>query len=353
MLIVDSHLDLAHNALEWDRDLTKPVAEIRKDEAGMSGKARGQGTVAYPELRVGKVGLFFCTVHCRLASCEGKFAGVRTQDIAYAKAQAEAAYYRLMEQKGILRKVVDRESLDAHLEDWERNPDGTPFGYVLSMEGADPIVSPDQVPEWWDIGLRIVSLVHYGVSTYAHGTQTEGGLLPAARALLEAMEEVGMILDLTHTSEGSFWEELDTFNGPVIATHNCCRALVPHDRQFTDEQIRAIIQCDGVIGVALDDWMLDPLFDPENADNSRVTLSTVVDHIDHICQLAGNANHAAIGSDLDGGYGKEQSPYDLDTIADFQNIPKILEDRGHSEGHISNICHGNWIRLLRRVWDSD
>ena len=91
---------------------------------------------------------------------------MRTQDIAYAKCKGELAYYRLMEAKGVLRQIRDRAELDAHLAEWDDDPQATPLGFVLSMEGADGIVAPEQVAEWWDEGLRIVSLCHYGVSAY-------------------------------------------------------------------------------------------------------------------------------------------------------------------------------------------
>ncbi|MDP6051731.1 MAG: membrane dipeptidase, partial [Candidatus Latescibacteria bacterium] len=74
------------------------------------------------------------------------------------------------------------------------------------------------------------------------------------------------------------------------------------------------------------------------------------DHMDHICQLAGNARHAAIGSDLDGGFGGEQSPHDLDTIADEHKFVDLLADRGYSDDNVTAILHGNWLRLLRQAW---
>ena len=352
MLIVDSHLDLAYNAIEYNRDLSWPIEDIRRSESAMQDKRRGANTVSLPALREGNIGLCFVTVYCRVESSNGKFSGVRNQEIAYAKAQGEAAFYQVMQQKGLLRRVQDLAGLEAHLSEWDQDPNHTPIGYVLTMEGADPIVSPEQVPQWWDQGLRSVSLVHYGISTYAHGTQAPGGLLPAAKPLLRAMEQQGFMLDASHLADGSFWEALDLFGGQVIATHNCCRALVPHDRQFTDEQIKVLAGRGGVIGVAFDAWMLSSDFDLAKLDNSQTTLATVVDHIDRICQLTGSARHAAIGTDLDGGYGREQSPRDLDTIADLQKIPAILDERGYSAEDVAAIMHGNWIEILRRAWAS-
>ena len=245
MLIVDSHVDIAHNALEWDRDLLQSIAGIRESEAGMGQKGRGLNMVNYEEQRRGDIGLFFVTVACRIASMGKRFSGVRNQDIAYAKCRGELAYYRLMESKGVLRQIRDRQGLEAHLKDWGRDSGSTPLGFVLTMEGADGIVSPEQVPEWWDEGLRVVSLCHYGVSSYSHGTQAPGGLTPRGRPLLNALEAAGMLLDLTHLADQAFWEALDAFGGRVLATHNCCRALCDHDRQFEDSQIRAIVERSG------------------------------------------------------------------------------------------------------------
>jgi membrane dipeptidase len=351
MLIVDSHLDLAYSALEWNRDLLQPIAGIREGEAGMGEKGRGLNVVSFEELRRGDLGLFFVTVHSRLASMGKRFPGVRTQDHAYARCMGELAYYRRMESRGVLRQIRDRRGLDAHLEEWERDSASCPLGFVLTMEGADGIVDENQVGEWVEEeGLRVVSLCHYGISSYSHGTQAPGGLTPRARPLLRALESAGSFLDVSHLAEQAFWEALDGFGGTVLATHNCCRALCDHDRQFDDEQIKALVDRGGVIGTAFDDWMLSPLWDPKAQDNSAITLETVVDHIDHVCQVAGNAGHAAIGSDLDGGYGKEQSPADMDTIADMQKIPAILAKRGYATEDIAAIMHGNWIGLLRRSW---
>ncbi|MDA0334453.1 MAG: membrane dipeptidase [bacterium] len=349
MLIIDAHLDLAYNALTWDRDLTQNIRRMRESEAGMPEKGRGLNVVSFEELRRGEIGLFFVTMCCRVASHGKLFPGVRTQDIAYTKDRAQLAYYELMEQKGILRQIRSAADLEAHLLAWEADPLYCPLGFILTMEGCDGIVDDEQVPQWWDTGLRIVSLCHYGVSSYAHGTQAPGGLTPRGAPMLQAMEKAGMMLDLSHLADAAFWEALDVFGGRVLATHNCVRALCDHDRQFDDDQLKAIIARQGVVGVAFDDWMLSPLWDKQAQDNTGITLETVVDHMDHINQLAGNTQHSGIGSDLDGGYGKEQSPADMDTIADLQAIPEILARRGYKDGDINAMMHGNWVRLLREA----
>jgi membrane dipeptidase len=265
-----------------------------------------------------------------------------------------------LEQEGHIRIIADRVQLDRHVAEWEAwdaaHPVGVedtpPLGFVLSMESADAILAPSQVPEWWEVGLRVLGPAHYGVGRYTGGTSTETGLKPLGESLLREMERTGMILDLSHFTDRAFWQALERYDGPVLASHNNCRALVPHQRQFSDEQLRAIVGRDGVIGVAFDAWMLQPGWISGHTSNEHVTIADVVDHIDHICQLAGNSRHAAIGSDLDGGFGREQSPHDLDTIADLQALVGLLTDRGYSSEDVRAIACGNWLRLLRDNWST-
>jgi membrane dipeptidase len=218
------------------------------------------------------------------------------------------------------------------------------------MEGADPVLSPDQVEEWWTAGLRIIGPAHYGVSPYAHGTGTEGGLFPPGKPLLKVMERVGMILDVTHLSDQCFDEALDAYGGPVLASHHNCRALVPNQRQLTDDQIKRLVARGAVIGAALDAWMLYPGWVRGETSPEVVNMEAMINHIDRVCQLAGNARHAGIGTDLDGGFGREQSPHDLDTIADLQRVPEMLRRRGYPETDVEGIMYSNWVRFFREAW---
>jgi membrane dipeptidase len=354
MFLFDAHLDLAWNAIDWNRDLLKTVPEIRASEAGIQEKSRGQNTVAFPELRRGRVIVFIATLLARLVrpTQNPSFQRYSSMPAAYAAAHAQLAYYRALAERGVLSWIKDARSLRGHVESWQRSPESPtlPLGFILSMEGADPILEPEQVDEWWHAGLRIVGPAHYGVSPYAHGTGTDGGLFPAGRHLLRNMERVGMILDVTHLSDESFDEALDVFTGPVLASHHNCRALVPGQRQLTDEQIERLVGRGAVIGSALDCWMLHQGWVRGESDPRLVSLVRVVDHIDRVCQLAGNARHAALGTDLDGGFGREQSPHDLDTIADLQTIPEMLRRRGYSEADVEGIVFGNWQRFFEMAW---
>jgi membrane dipeptidase len=358
MLIIDGHLDHSMNAIQWNRNLLEPVHVLRILERSVPGKGRAQGTVALPEMRQGRIALCFATLLARSTGHAAPHIDYPSPTQAYGMAHGQLAYYRALEQHGHIRIIADRRALDAHVAEWEiwdaqpgADPDtAPPLGFVISMEGADPIQTPDQLEEWWNDGLRLLGLTHYGPGRYAGGTGVTSGLTDLGRAILPEMARLGMLLDLTHSSDASFWESLELYDGPVLASHNNCRALVPHQRQFDDAQLRAIFQRDGVIGAAFDAWMLQPGWKVGESTNENVTMETVADHIDHICQLAGSAQHAAIGTDLDGGFGREQSPRDLDTIADLQALVGILGNRGYSEADVEAVLHGNWLRLLRRAW---
>ncbi|MES2391627.1 MAG: membrane dipeptidase [Acidobacteriota bacterium] len=350
MLLIDAHLDLAWNATGWNRDLCQEVSDIREAEQGMTGKARGRNTVSLPELRKAGVGISIVTVLAR-SNAGGKTSlDFKNQDIASATALGQLAYYQLLERRGVCTMIKDLAALEMSYAAWQTSPETAKFGFILSMEGADPIVDVSHAEAWYEAGLRLIGLAHYGPSAYAYGTGSEGGLKPAGRELLRVMEELGIVQDLTHLADEAFWEALDAYNGPVIASHNNCRSITPAQRQFSDDQLRAIIERDGVIGAAFDAWMMAPGWTEDRSGRAPVLIEKAIDHIDHICQLAGNAKHVAIGSDLDGGFGTEQSPDDMETIADLQRLVPLLAARGYSTADIEGIFHGNWMNFFRRSW---
>jgi membrane dipeptidase len=354
MLAFDAHLDLSMNALLWNRDLTRPEAEIRQREAGMTDKVdRGQGTVSLPELRKGGFGLVVATQLARYVKQGNKLPGYHSPEIAWAETQGQLAWYRAMEEAGEIVQIVDTAGLDKQVTLWKNNPPANaPIGYILSLEGADSILSPKHLERAYAQGLRAVGPAHYGPGTYAQGTHATGGIGQKGRELLDEMQRLNIILDATHLCDDSFWEALDYFQGRVWASHSNCRALVPHERQFTDEQLKLLIQHGAVIGAALDAWMMVPGWERHKTrpEDVGVTLEHMLDHIDHVCQLAGNARHSGIGTDLDGGYGREQCPMDVDTIADLARLPDMLARRGYPQSDIELIMHGNWVRFLRETW---
>jgi len=346
MLIVDAHLDLAMNAIFWNRDITRSVEEIRQLEGGRAQKGRGANTVSLPELRRANIGLCLATVIARVKPAGQSPLDFRTQHIAWAVARGELAYYQALCAQDEVRQMFCWPDIANHLEAWNSGSGKAPPGFILSMEGADCVLDPGDLDRWYESGLRVLGPAHYGPGIYAHGTASQGPFTPRGRELLLRMEELGIVLDATHLADDSFWDALDRFGGRVLASHNNCRSLVPGDRQFSDEQIRALIRRDAVIGSVCDIWMLEPGWVYGKSSREGITLDTLVDHIDHICQLAGNSRHIGIGSDLDGGYGAEQCPADLDTIADLNKLPGILEKRGYSAADIAGVMHGNWLRFF-------
>ncbi len=350
-LIIDGHLDLAMNALEWNRDLRWSVTDIRKSEEGMSDKPdRAKGTVSFRSMHEGNIGLCVATQIARYVKRGSTLPGWKSPEQAWAQTQGQLAWYKAMEEDGQLYMIQTKNDLTGHLRVWQGNSDQAPLGYILSLEGADSIISLNHLERAFDHGLRAIGPAHYGPGTYAHGTDSSGGLGKKGRELLKEIERLGMILDTTHLCDESFWETMNLFNGPVWASHNNCRVFVPHNRQFSDEQIKELVNREAVIGVALDAWMMVPNWVRGKSDpkSMGVTLKQMINNIDHICQVAGNSLHAGIGSDLDGAFGKEQCPDDLDTIADLQKTEEMLYDIGYSKDDAVNIMSGNWIRFLER-----
>ncbi|PSL44772.1 membrane dipeptidase [Chitinophaga niastensis] len=355
MFTIDAHLDLSMNAMEWNRDLQQPVIAIRNREAGLNDKPdRGNGVVAFPELRKGNIGLVVATQIGRYVAPDNKLPGWHSPEQAWAQTQGQLSWYKTMEDAGEMIMIKDRKGLERHLSLWNDGTpnDNKPIGYILSLEGADSIVTLKHLERAYNKGLRAIGPAHYGPGRYANGTDATGHLNEQGRLLLREMEQLRIILDATHLCDDAFWDAMELFNGAVWASHNNCRALVNHNRQFSDDMIKVLIQKGAVIGGALDAWMMVPgwVRQQSTPQGMGCNLETMIDHMDHICQIAGNSLHVGIGSDLDGAFGKEQCPYDLETIADLQKLPALLTKRGYSATDIENVMHGNWLRFLRNAW---
>ncbi|HMI01880.1 MAG TPA: membrane dipeptidase [Pedobacter sp.] len=354
--IIDAHLDLSMNAMEWNRDLSRPLEEIRQREMHMKDKPdRGKGTVCLPELRKGRIGLVVATQLSRFTPPGSALPGWNSPQQAWAMTQAQLTWYREMEALGEMVQITNLSELDRHLDLWDDlsiADDGKPIGYILSLEGADSLVDISYLHKAYAYGLRAVGLSHFGPGRYAPGTKMEGPLTEMGIDLLKEMDKLKLILDVTHLTDQGFDQVMDIYQGPVWASHHNVRQLVPNQRQLTDGQIGKLISRGAVIGGMLDCWAMDIRFidtisDPWQLD---IKLEKLVDHWDHICQIAGNSEHIAIGSDLDGIFGTEQSPWDLNSIADLQKYQDILSGRGYKQEDIDNIFYKNWLRFLRKAW---
>ncbi|MBA4851220.1 dipeptidase [Emticicia sp. BO119] len=357
MLIIDAHLDMAMNAIEWNRDYRRPVEEIRTMEKDMTDKIdRAKGVVSLPDLRKGKIAVVVATQLARYSENNGNMpgSGWNSPHQAWAMTQAQLAWYQAMVEAEEMVQITTTEQLDNHIAMWEDTTISDvvkPIGFILSLEGADSLVNLSYLEKAYAYGLRAIGPAHYGPGRYAPGTGMTGGLTKEGRELVKEMDRLGMVLDATHLTDEGFDEALDLFQGQVWASHHNCRALVPHQRQLNDEQIKRLAERDAVIGGCLDVWMLKPdLIQRQiNPREAEANLEVLIDHYDHICQLTGNSLHIAIGSDLDGTFGTEQSPYDLESIADLQKYQHLLSKRGYSNADIENIFNKNWLRLMRKA----
>lgn len=355
MFIFDAHLDLSMNAMEWNRDLRLPVPAIRETEKGMTDKPdRARGTVSLPALREGNIGIVVATQIGRYVAPGSTLSGWHSPEQAWAQTQGQLQWYRAMEEAGEMVQICNLVELEQHLLLWNNGEpnEHKAIGYILSLEGADSLVTTDHLHRAHAYGLRAVGPGHYGPGRYANGTNANGHLNDMGKALLKEMQQLNMILDATHLCDEAFRDAMELFDGSIWASHNHCRSLVNHNRQFSDEMIRTLIQKKAVIGAAMDAWMIVPGWQKGISDPKQMNcgLEQVIDHMDHICQIAGNTLHVGIGTDLDGAYGTEQCPYDIDTIADLQQMTGLLMKRGYTQNDCENIMHGNWLRLVRQAW---
>ncbi len=347
MLLFDAHLDLALNGVDWNRDMRCDVDEIRAQERslGMTDAGRCGSTLSLPELKKADIGICVSTLLARQEKEINHSFGWTTPETCYAMAHAHLAWHRAMERSGWLRMLKTKQDLAAHVGALKADPVNVPLGYILTMEGADPILNPDTIYEFHEHGLRAIGLTHYGANRYGGGTRCEVGLALDAIPLLQRISELGMTVDVTHLSDVAFWQLLDHFDGRIHASHQNSRRIAPWQRQFSDQQYKAVIDRNGVIGMAFDVIMMQPGY-VRGVSAAEVTIERAVDNIDIVCQLAGNALHVGIGTDLDGGYGVEQTPADLDKISDLQRLPELLGKRGYSDQDIVGIMHGNWLRFF-------
>jgi len=329
VFIVDAHLDLAYNALRG-RDVLRPAAEQQGDQEGIP-------TVGLPDLRAGGVGLVCATIF-RAPAIEGK-PGYRSPDEARDASTAQLDWYQRQVASRRKRLVRTRHDLpDVN----EPRPAGGAQPFILLLEGADPIRSPGEVRDWFHFGLRVVGLA-WKRTRHAGGTGMPGPLTPEGVALLKELDRFGIIHDASHLAEESFWQLMELSRGPVMSSHSNSRAIVPTDRQLSDDMVRAIVARDGVLGINFYDKFLLP---PDEHGKRRATLADVVRHVRHFCDVAGDAAHVGLGTDMDGGLGREQIPQEIRTSADLPRLADALSADGFTDAEIGGILGSNWLRFF-------
>lgn len=359
-MIVDAHEDLAWNMQLFGRDYTRSVAETRRLEVGSEAvKHNGETMLGWPDWIEGEVGLVFATLFIAPEwHKEGQWETITYGDPASAHefywSQLDL-YDRLFEDHADkFRRILSGRDLDEHLKDWGDPQTPRRLGVITLMEGAEAVRSPDELELWFDRGVRILGMA-WDRTRYAGSGYTPGPLTPLGQALMERMAELGVILDISHLSEEACLQALDRYPGTVIASHANLRWMVPNtkypNRQLSRAQVERLLDRDGVVGVIPANKFLKNGWrrgDPRQ----EVNLEHVVAVIDSVCQLAGDADHVGIGSDFDGGIGRDGVPPELDSIADLGRIGPALTRRGYAEDDMLMILGGNWLRVLKNALPS-
>lgn len=359
-LIIDSHQDIAWNMVAHGRDYTRPLSETRRIEVGTTIPERnGDATAGWHEYQRGQVAVIFSTLYATPAKSKelGDIHIYKDYNTAHRLYRDQIDIYRRLadSHSDKFRLISSKPELDSVIENWSQpqtDPASThPVGLIYLMEGADGIRSPHELSEWWDLGLRMIGLAWAG-TRYCGGTGEPGPLTDEGRQLIAAMADYNFILDLSHMDVAAAVESLDRYEGPVMASHANCAALMKgseSNRHIPDHVIRGLIERDGVIGVIpFNTFLKVGWVRAKGSRREEVPLDVLIAHIDHICQLAGNADHVGIGSDFDGGFGLQSIPSELDSIADLQIIGSKLIARGYTESDTANVLGGNWLRFLRR-----
>jgi membrane dipeptidase len=338
-MLVDAHLDLAYNAIRG-RAVTQPANAQTPDEDGTP-------SVGLPDLRQGHVDLICGTLFC-MPHLGDAITGYKTPDQAHAAAKQQLHWYHQQEQQNqirIIRHATDLHDLPPNTAETRNpKPETRIPALIILMEGADPIRTPAEAADWFNAGVRAVGLA-WKQTRYAGGTANPGPLTPEGIQLVHELDSLHIIHDVSHLAEQSFWQLLDTSSGPIMASHSNCRAIVPTDRQLSDDMIRALASRGGVIGINFYDKFLLP---PSEYGTRPASLTDVVRHIQHICDLTGSANHVAIGTDMDGGFGAEHLPAEIHTSADLPMLADTLSTSGFTHAHIHAILAGNWTQFFQR-----
>jgi membrane dipeptidase len=356
-LIIDAHQDLAWNALTFGRDYSRSAQATREaEQGGLTPSRNGNSTLGLPDYLRGNVAIIFGTLYAApMRHKFGDWDAFCYKDAAQAHkiyAQQLDYYSRLVDEHHEFKLISNGKDLTEVLDTWKdsADPEKRRVGLVRLMEGADGVREPKEIEWWYERGVRIVGLA-WAATRYAGGTGEPGPLTEEGRRLLSEMAGLGMILDLSHSSDESYLQSIERYEGVVIASHANPRALLrdaPRQERFlSDDMIRALAQRGGVAGIVPYNRFLKGDWRPEDRKET-ITLDYVTAMIDYICQLTGSADHVALGSDFDGGFGVERSPAEIDTVADLQIVGAKLKERGYAETDIEKTLNGNWLRILRQ-----
>lgn len=228
--------------------------------------------------------------------------------------------------------LTARDILDAHA--------AGQLAVLLNIEGAEGIQgSLGLLRNYYRMGVRMMGLTWNHRNDVADGAAEDGsgaGLTQFGRSVVKEMNRLGMLIDLAHITAPGFFDVLELSEDPVLFTHGNCRSLWDHPRNLTDEQLKALAKNGGVIGIS---------FVAAFMNRETATLKTVADHIDHVVQVLGSADHVAYGSDFDG----TTTPPGLEDVTRLPDLTAELLSRGYSESDMAKILGGNYLRVFKQV----
>ena len=339
MRVIDGHNDALLRA--WE-------------DGGVQSLIDGDGAVTVAQAKAGDLAAAFFAVFSpspgdwEVGGSDGEWEVPPIAELPWAVAAPAAAgiaalAFELVRAGGakLIRDVAD---LDASLAP------GGPLGLILHLEGAEAIGEGLEALElWYAAGLRSLGPVWSRPNRFGSGVQfkfpsspdTGPGLTTAGRKLVRRCAQLGIAVDLSHLTEGGFWDVAHELDGPLIASHSCAHALVPASRNVTDSQIRAIAASGGLVGINFEVSMIRP----DSARDPDTPLTRIAEHVRHVADLVG-VEHVALGSDFDGA----TMPNAVKTAGRLPALIDTLRADGYTEDELAAIAHGNWRRVLAAVW---
>jgi len=342
-----------------------------------------KGHIDIPKLKQGAVDL-------QVFACY-----VGPSDDVLVKNQAAKKVFRLID--GVHRLIGENENDLALIKSSQdfRGLSGTgKTGILIGIEGGYAIENElALLRSFHQLGVRLMTLTHWTRTDWADASGDETpkfqGLTEFGEDVVKEMNRLGMIIDVSHSHDETFWDVIHLSKSPIVASHSCCRALSDHHRNLTDEMLKALAKNGGMVGINYHPGFLNAENDNKitalreeiaakygipsdmraqrKADQEevkqfnqefiprakqlresmpKVDVKTVVDHIDHVVKVTGNANHVGLGSDFDG---ISSTPEGLENTGKLLNITRELKNRGYKESDIRKILGGNFIRILQKV----
>lgn len=340
----DAHLDLAYLAVNGRNMLA---------DLDSCGGPHLPASCTLPALRSGGIRACLGTIFTEAGGSGPE--GYRPEDVeeAHAAGAAQIAVYLHWADQSLIKlpgRPASPEDTTPQTQSPRPAPSDEPLRLGILVECADPIRSPDELPWWQERGVIAIGLAWARGSRYAAGNSepscsSDHGLTDLGRAMVDQMDALGIVHDLSHLSQRATDELLAHTDAPVVATHSNCRALLDghSQRHLTDQTIREISRRKGIVGLNL----FAPFIRHDLGDDERPTISDAVRHVEHVCSIMGHRRGVGLGSDLDGGFSARRLPVGIDTPADFAKVLQTLASRGWSEAEIKGFAHDNWANFWR------